>query len=170
MNRIRASGDDLLEGLGEFGVVDVFVVLCEFEVGVTGEVVAFEVDEAFAFDGEGVFVELVEEEDAVGDLDNKFGVCVCILESEVLETAVDDGVGDGGFYVVEPVVFGLKEEGAASYDVDEGVDAVGIGDGGFVHQGREAFVIEENVFARLELPVARFLVDGAGADLFEDGF
>ena len=93
---------------------------------------AFEEDEAFAFEGEGVFVQLVEEEDTVGDLDGELRVFRAAVVAEVVEAAVDDGVGDLRFYVVEPVVFGLQEEGAAFYDIDKGVDVAGVGGDGLL--------------------------------------
>ena len=81
--RTSFSGDDLLEAGAEFGAVDVLVVLYEFEVGITGQVVAFEKDETFAFEGEGVLVELIEIKDAVGDLNGEFGVFHDIVMTEI---------------------------------------------------------------------------------------
>jgi len=68
---------------------------------------ALEPDQVFALDGEGVFIQLVEVEDAVGDLDDEFGVFGVGVEAEVMPTTIDNGIGDLGFYVVEPVVFRL---------------------------------------------------------------
>src|ERR1700722_9150598 len=108
------SGYDLLEAGAEFGAVDVLVVLYEFEISVTGQVMAFEKDETLAFEGEGVLVELIEIKDAVGDLNGEFGVFHDIVMTEIAKASIDDGIGDVGFDIVEPIVFRLQEKGASS--------------------------------------------------------
>ena len=101
------SGNDLLKGLIKVGAIDILIVLYKFQIGVTCQVVSFEQDKAFAFEGKGVFVELIEKEDTICDLDGEFRVFREVMMTKVAETAVDDGVGDIGFYVIEPVVVRL---------------------------------------------------------------
>jgi len=79
----QRSCDDLLKGLVELGTIDILVVFHKFQVGVAGEVMAFKENEAFAFEGEGVLIELVEKEDAVGDLDREFRVFRDIVVSQI---------------------------------------------------------------------------------------
>ena len=79
----RPSGDDLLKALVELGAINIFIVFYKFQIGVAGEIVAFKENEAFAFKGESVFIELVEEEDAVGDLDREFRVFRDVMAAEI---------------------------------------------------------------------------------------
>ena len=68
----------------------------------------FKQDETLAFESKGVLVQLVEKENTIGDLDGKLGVFGDIMMTEITQAAIDDGIGDLRFDVVEPVIFGLQ--------------------------------------------------------------
>ena len=105
---LGTSGDDLLQSFVEIRGIDILIVLDEFMVGIAGQGMPFEKDQALAFERQGIFVQLVEIKDTVGDLDDEFGVFRYITAPDITKTAVYDDIGDLGFDIVQPVVFCLE--------------------------------------------------------------
>ena len=78
--------NNLLESLVELGAVDVAIVFYKFQIGVAGQIMAFEQDKPLTFKGQGILVQLIEIKDTVGDLDGKFRVFRNVMMPEIAQT------------------------------------------------------------------------------------
>jgi hypothetical protein len=101
----RLPRDGLIKSLREFCAIYILILLCIFKVNIVGQRKSPEIDQTPALVGQGLFIQVIEMKNTIGNLYNKIRFKRYVAAFDISRAKIDHGIRYFRFDVVQPVVF-----------------------------------------------------------------